>query len=116
MTNLTEDQAKEKWCPMARVLDTNDGTVCNRHYNYSSLPKDMNPTYSRCIGNQCMAWEWSDPITDNVEYWEVGRVPSGDGWVCTLSDQGRNEMKVKSRWERPNPNRNGHCCLMARSP
>lgn len=48
---MTEDEAKTKWCPMVRSSDT-DQTVDNAYIS------DRNPSYSRCIGSDCMMWRW----------------------------------------------------------
>ncbi len=46
---LTEEEAKTKWCPMARV-SVDELPECNRGDN------DENPWYSRCIASACMMW------------------------------------------------------------
>ena len=48
---MTEDEAKTKWCPMVRSSDL-EKDVDNCYI------KDRNPTYSRCIGSDCMMWRW----------------------------------------------------------
>lgn len=70
---MTEDEAKTKWCPFAR-LATPDGGV-NRWKQ--SLPEDepyaLNPVPCRCIGHACMAWRWqevSGPFPSAVEVLE----------------------------------------------
>lgn len=50
---MTEDEAKTKWCPMARV----DSTAANRGDQYG-FQIDRDPC---CIGSACMAWRWSEP-------------------------------------------------------
>lgn len=40
---MTEDEAKTKWCPFARVVDSARGT---------------DGEGARCIGSACMAWRW----------------------------------------------------------
>lgn len=49
--NVTEQQAKEKWCPMARVYNEGSGAD-NRTMG------DANPGHARCIGSECMMWTW----------------------------------------------------------
>jgi hypothetical protein len=50
MTTMTEDQAREKWCPFARVAAA----------DYSSNKGsggDIRPG-AYCIASRCMAWRW----------------------------------------------------------
>jgi len=49
---MTEDEAKTKWCPMVRSSDL-EKDVDNCYI------KDRNPTYSRCIASDCMMWRLS---------------------------------------------------------
>jgi len=45
---MTEEEAKEKWCPMSRVTtDFVGGLVDNKQYN---------GIITSCIGSDCMAW------------------------------------------------------------
>jgi len=62
---LTEEEAKTKWCPFARVAGrtTSDNAAqgCNR--NYTGGPDSG----GLCIGSACMAWRWkarfgTDPV------------------------------------------------------
>lgn len=51
---LTEQQARQRWCPMVRV----EGI--NRVHN-TKLDGYQNADSSfRCIGNECMAWRVSE--------------------------------------------------------
>ena len=53
---MTEDEAKTKWCPMARVVV---GTIsesmaaCNR--SIQGMPPDLE-AQTRCIASACMMW------------------------------------------------------------
>lgn len=66
---LTEDEAKTKWCPFARMLlvDEINGT---RHattpaisgFNRTGVQgcgSNSDQAESRCVGSACMAWRWS---------------------------------------------------------
>lgn len=53
---MTEQEAKERWCPFARVLNQKYFPAHNRIV--SSMGSEMNPRTSRCIGSACMAWRW----------------------------------------------------------
>jgi hypothetical protein len=55
----TEDEAKEKWCPMVRMMDDssfNHPVAYNRCW--LSGDTEDNPDEARCIGSRCMAWRW----------------------------------------------------------
>ncbi len=49
----TEDQARQKWCPMARVQEDGNAPAANR------TTKADNPGTARCLGSDCMAWRWT---------------------------------------------------------
>ncbi len=54
----TENEAKEKWCPMVRVSSTDTKGMGVPAYNrYQALEKiTSNPKSSRCIASECMMW------------------------------------------------------------
>ena len=47
---LTEDEARQRWCPMVRV----EGN--NRVHNTKSDGYENADNNYRCIGSSCMAW------------------------------------------------------------
>lgn len=50
---MTEDDARNKWCPFVRLSDTaQDGNAPNR---WPAMWEE-NPSNVYCIGPQCMAW------------------------------------------------------------
>lgn len=56
---MTEEEAKGKWCPFARV---GGGPEVWNHVNRGVL-SDGSPGLIRaatCVGSACMAWEWSE--------------------------------------------------------
>lgn len=65
---MTEDDARTKWCPFARVPDgggvTGALTASNRHAGQKA-GGDGKPRILRgnamCIGSECMAWRWIPP-------------------------------------------------------
>ena len=53
---MTEDQAKQKWCPMYRFIPTNGSNGDNR-------VRSIQNTKANCIASDCMAWRTSiDPV------------------------------------------------------
>lgn len=65
----TEEQAREKWCPLARYSTTSGDPASNRWRQ--SLPEDQpyaaNPVPCRCIGSECMAWRWGESAQKPTE-------------------------------------------------
>lgn len=50
---MTEDEAKEKWCPMARIGYSPQGELFdNRQYNFAT---------TQCIASTCMMWRYINP-------------------------------------------------------
>jgi len=101
--NLTEEQAKEKWCPFTRAVATfknGDDTVC-ASYNRAITSWEL-MEYTHCIASGCMAWRWeggefewhadidkNDPDGDGWEYWGqwVGSAGQQHNWRRPLGDQ-----------------------------
>jgi hypothetical protein len=71
---LTEEDARWRWCPFARVTDAGDHVV-NRDGTLGKLGKPEAGTY--CVASDCMAWRW--------EINEVGRRSSGNRGYCGLA-------------------------------
>jgi hypothetical protein len=76
---LTEEEAKKRWCPHARIFQSNVSSLSfNRHLEIKngniSRMLDV-PPGAQCIGSKCMAWTWIDPdkpmeidlVTSDVE-------------------------------------------------
>jgi hypothetical protein len=58
---MTEDEAREKWCPHTQVSiatsESTDAHSDNRRSEYgSSIEFESNPV---CLGSKCMAWRWA---------------------------------------------------------
>ena len=53
---MTEEEAKTKWCPHARVVLPAGGYASGNRFDDSQ----PNPDYmeSRCIASDCMMWKW----------------------------------------------------------
>jgi hypothetical protein len=57
---MTEDEAKTKWCPFARV---GSGASGLGSMNRDALPADdpkLITRNTRCLASACMAWRWSE--------------------------------------------------------
>ena len=53
---MTEQEAKQKWCPMVRYMDFEGGIINNRgQYLVGSFPNTM-----ECIASDCMMWQISE--------------------------------------------------------
>lgn len=86
---MTEDEAKTKWCPFARIAQEHIiGPTYNRIYR-SGRPRgdDMQlPNSAACIASACMAWRFADYF--NAEGRLTRRVPedlayAGENWGPT---------------------------------
>jgi hypothetical protein len=96
---MTEAEARKKWCPFARVPDSNgiEGVLAatNRHAG-EKTGRDGKPRVLRgnamCIASECMAWRTGYENTHEM----YGAVPDGDGWEKDGSPVGRVQI-----WRRP---------------
>lgn len=50
---MTPDEAKQRWCPMAREHGG------NASINRSAI--ERSEAWSKCIADQCMMWRWYTP-------------------------------------------------------
>lgn len=57
---LTENEAKQRWCPFARVTlyPSHDGSAWNRSV-VNSGERQRQEVATLCIGSACMAWRWA---------------------------------------------------------
>ena len=56
---MTEEDAKTKWCPFARVSCANTPETGNHAANRNAVMLDEAPSLtagSQCVGSRCMAW------------------------------------------------------------
>jgi hypothetical protein len=63
-----EADAKEKWCPQARVMH-HGGEVANRN--------NAGPV-GNCIGSSCMVWRWTGNNPGNNGFCGLGPKPGSD--------------------------------------
>lgn len=79
---LTEEEARKKWCPHSRIINTKDGQVSASHNRVwvegesqgeGKLHIQMGSAF--CIASECMMWRWrsyrvdfsgTDMKTENV--------------------------------------------------
>ena len=83
----TEDEAREKWCPFARIIQVVPAVAENKgrerglagfitseaSYNRVSMATDWDEdglsvtrkqmTPCRCIASECMSWRWAKELT-----------------------------------------------------
>ncbi len=59
---MTEEQAREKWCPHARVSASNEPALGNHAANRWENPQGL-PDGAGCIASDCMAWRWQDSLS-----------------------------------------------------
>jgi hypothetical protein len=79
---MTEDEAKTKWCPFARVISRNgsDETAANR---WPDDPESPAGTTNCCIGSACMAFRWLPDVVARPNLTE--RAHSGRMGFCGLA-------------------------------
>lgn len=67
---MTEDEAKTKWCPFARVgsFATGLGSINRGAHADGIVRRSTLPDEAMCIGSACMAWRWlsEQPIRRGV--------------------------------------------------
>ena len=51
---FTEDEAKKKWCPMAKTVAEGHPVTVNRRPGGEGAPDDD----CKCIASACMWWQW----------------------------------------------------------
>lgn len=63
---MTEEEAREAWCPFARVWATDaEGGGGDAAINrYGDTAKTLHPN-AMCLGSDCMAWRWIDRDRDD---------------------------------------------------
>lgn len=95
---MTEDEAKTKWCPFARIMDWNgphEPTGNNRGVAAVNRAQD-DDAGTRCIASACMAWRERKRLVLRTEPWPEKEttgapvMPSGadvviDGGYCGLA-------------------------------
>jgi hypothetical protein len=52
---MTEEEAKTKWCPFARLTFSTEGFAAGNRFDDCAWAEKR----ALCIGSDCMAWRWS---------------------------------------------------------
>ena len=67
MSAVTEAEAKQKWCPEARVSLYHRATDANRMVRYGEGADSEDyrafDAATRCVGSGCMFWRWQADVT-----------------------------------------------------
>jgi len=66
---MTEEEAKTKWCPFAKVVMLPEGTAAVPMGRKVTRDQDnaVRTIGDHCIGSACMAWRWKDPTTPHLD-------------------------------------------------
>lgn len=87
---MTEEEAKTKWCPFARVIaGTIETPLTQAAFNRVSVGSAQHMTLhaSKCLGADCMAWRWGTSelgvTLDSVPYVSGSSAPGLD-WSYDL--------------------------------
>lgn len=86
-TYSTEDQARHKWCPFARIArdESLHGPAgitprITGGVNRDALGETPNPQSCRCLASACMAWRWLGWVQEEA----IPSFPSPD-WEPTVT-------------------------------
>lgn len=72
---MTEDEAENNWCPMARVRRSGTDEAAANRVQWNPEEWEV-MTAARCIGSCCMAWRWTNEVTRRG-YCGLAGVPVG---------------------------------------
>jgi len=94
---LTEQEAKDKWCPQVRFEDTESNSQpANAWTIYSSVIHEVeqygterNPKMCRCIASECMMWRWRISPQSANEINASGNAGAIAQGYCGLSGEAR---------------------------
>lgn len=75
---VTEDEAKTKWCPFARVIVdrefAEESVASGNRWTGETLPTNS-PTNSECLGPGCMAWRWQPRMEPAGDPFDISKSP-----------------------------------------
>ena len=95
----TEAEARQCWCPFARVVEVLDDEQPVEGYpvgNRSASGQHGHPR-ARCVGTECMAWRWDMSWESSTEEGQSGDLV----------------VRLKRRQDEP---KRGYCGLAGQSP
>ena len=99
---MTEEEAKAKWCPFARMAAGVGGRVALDHPAYNRYAEEgdaAGQAVGACIGTACMAWRWT-------------KIPSPERRM-KLPATGGGQVDFKAREAMPG---DGYCGLAGQQP
>lgn len=79
---MTEEEAKTKWCPFARVKTwtaENGGGVPDNAASANRTHQGRQITGSSCIASACMAWRWGNEADGETPAYRTTRVKDSPG-------------------------------------
>lgn len=106
---MTEDEAKTKWCPYARLGDCERGFGHNRWDDPSAHPSHTIPRTALCIGAACMAWSFHEQTFSRpTELWSKSKNKK----VCSAYSDDAEWRPVTGNADDEPPAPHGYCNLM----
>lgn len=91
---MKEEEAKTKWCPMARVatvvISEKLSVVANRDISLLMPTNSFDPAtdLTKCIASACMMWQWETRLSSTM-FEEDGNTPrrerKGNDGYCGLA-------------------------------
>jgi len=74
---MLEDDARKKWCPMARILSAGDFFI-STNGKEQTIGYDLKrqKELTQCIASDCMMWRWIGDKKDRDGYCGLA------GWWC----------------------------------
>lgn len=114
---MTENEAKEKWCPLVRFTEPGN-------YQTFQSNRAADGRSSNCIASDCMMWVLDNPLreTKMTTFPLDGEPvpPAGEGWALTsapiehdvyMGTPSTRERRFCAHWERKIDGQ-GHCGLI----
>jgi len=81
---MTEEEAKTKWCPYARLGSSTSGLGGFNRFISPAREADFDGT--RCVGSACMAFRWDFKTAARKSDFP-GSASTSDGGFCGLASR-----------------------------